>query len=89
MRISLHCNGCSHRWEIADEPRHIFALKCPQCATRAPSRAAEDFSTALEDVLMQLWQLGEKFQITVSLGTESLPERFIPPEDPHTPGWDD
>lgn len=82
MKVSLSCRACGHNWVVQDEPRHLVALGCPTCANVAAQAATEDFASALEDALVQLYLLGKTHAVDVTLSTETIPPSFRPlPED--------
>ena len=78
MRVELQCKRCNASQTIVDEPRNLVALACSSCGAQADPRAAEDFASALEDALCELWRLGQNFTVRVEIGTASLPKAFKP-----------
>ncbi len=85
MRVALTCKSCQHRWAVVHEPRRLSQLVCPGCQKAAHGRAAEDFASALEDAMSQLWLLGQSVAIDVQLQSEALPAAFGPPQPPAAP----
>lgn len=80
MHVAVQCKACAHRWEIRDEPRGLHPLTCPHCDAQALGRATADLSSAVEDALAQLWHVSQAFNVKVSIGTDTLPAAFKPPE---------
>lgn len=78
MKASICCKGCAHTWSVQSEPRSLVDLMCPKCHAAAASPAAEDFASALEDALVQLWALAKTHSIEVHLSSESIPASFVP-----------
>lgn len=76
MRVALVCKFCQHRWAVVHEPRRLCQIVCPGCQKLAHPRAAEDFASALEDAMSQLWLLGQSVSVDVQLQSEALPPAF-------------
>lgn len=82
MRAEIRCRSCDYSWVVHNEPQSLATLACPQCQSAAASVAAEDFASALEDMLVQLHALSRTHQLELSLSTHVIPADFIPlPED--------
>lgn len=78
MRVELSCKQCQHRWAVVDEPRRLVQIICPGCQAEVLPRAAEDFASALEDAMCQLWLLGQTVNVEVHLQNQALPPAFGP-----------
>jgi hypothetical protein len=82
MNARLSCNSCAHSWVIDDEPRAFVQLACPQCQSAASPSAAEDFASAIEDALVQLYALSQTHGIELTLSSAAIAASFRPlPQD--------
>jgi hypothetical protein len=77
VKARVRCRSCGAAREISD-PRHLVALACSGCGKTAEVRASEDFASALEDALAQLWHLAATFEIDVELSSRDIPPAFTP-----------
>lgn len=77
MLVELTCHACGH----ADRQTNLDGLaiwSCPECKATPEARAAEDFQSALEDALAQLWWLHQTAAVTVTLRSDDIPDDFRP-----------
>lgn len=74
---------------MQDDPQKFVSWQCPGCASTLSARASEDFASAAEDLLCQLWTLSQSARISIELSTDSIPPAFRPPGATDAPGWDD
>ncbi len=74
LKLDMTCADCAHHWSqkidtAADEfpgviePEHT--LKCPSCGAAPPPRPAEDFCSALEDLLAQTAWLSRSISLSL------------------------
>lgn len=78
MKASWRCRACGATSAVLAEPQALAALSCQSCGARAEARAAEDFASALEDALAQLWWLRQGFDVEVTLSSADIPHAFVP-----------
>ncbi len=80
MKARLRCKTCGREKHIEGEPQLLGAplgCACPE----AEERAREDFASAIEDALAQLWLLAQSMDVELTLDTHSIPPAFIPPDE--------
>lgn len=80
--IDITCQACTRNWQIPLEPQQLVRLACPDCGQQASLQPSEDFASALEDALLQLWRLGQTHRIQLTLDTQNVPADFSPAHPP-------
>jgi hypothetical protein len=78
VKARVTCGACGHTQELHDEPSELSTLRCQRCDASADARASEDFASAVEDALAQLWHLSKTFQVDLELSTAHIPAAFRP-----------
>lgn len=78
MRVRIRCQACGVEAQI-EEIDALSVLECRGCGARAETRAGEDFASAVEDALTQLWHIGRSFDLRMTLDTADIPTAFVPP----------
>lgn len=80
--IEIECRACTQHWSLPLEPQTLHRLACPGCGQQASAQPIEDFASAMEDALLQLWRLRQTHHIQLSLDTRQIPAAFCPPNPP-------
>lgn len=82
MKATIACKQCGTTAAEIKDPRELQNLTCASCGTAADPRAAEDFSSAIEDALSQLALLAKTTELSITLDTTAIPSAFVGEEDP-------
>ncbi|MGI5865785.1 MAG: hypothetical protein ACOX6T_27525 [Myxococcales bacterium] len=84
MTIDLTCQKCDASFEI-DATELIEGgepIKCPNCDARAPQALAEDFGTALGELVKQTAALSKRFAVSLAVESDDLPPPYdVEPEE--------
>ena len=75
MTIDLTCQKCEGSFEL-DVQRLIDGeekLVCPNCKAKAPTDLADDFTSALSELIAQTENLSKRFLVSLALESDDLP----------------
>lgn len=83
MTIDLTCQKCEGSFEL-DVQRLIDGeekLVCPNCKAKAPGDLADEFTSALSELITQTENLSKRFLVSLSVESDDLPGAEADEED--------
>jgi DNA-directed RNA polymerase subunit RPC12/RpoP len=91
MTLDFTCLKCSGSFELdaGDLIEGTEDLECPHCEAKATKTQAEDFTSALSELLLQITKLSKKFQVSVEFETEEVAAVAAPDDDEDDDDEDD
>ena len=76
MTIDLTCQKCEGSFELEVSALIDGAekLACPNCHAKVPADLADDFTSALADLVTQVGNLSTRFLVSLTIESDELPE---------------
>ncbi len=76
MTIDLTCQKCEGSFELEVSALIDGAekLACPNCHAKVPADLADDFTSALADLVTQVGNLSKRFLVSLTIESDELPE---------------
>jgi hypothetical protein len=91
MTIDLTCQKCEGSFELEVSALIDGAekLACPNCQAKVPADLADDFTSALADLVTQVGNLSKRFLVSLTIESDELPEEEDEEEEDDEGGEDD
>lgn|GEM_PF-2075607 len=92
MMIDFECNSCNGGFEIdvADLIEDPKPIKCTHCKSiKLDAKTTEDFASVLEDLIAQISSMSKKFNVSMTIETDDLPNAYHEDEDDDEEDIDD